>query len=138
MVSSRSLDDLDPRVKDLCEKFLEATSAAGFDVLITSTYRDNDAQQALWQQGRGTPGMIVTNAKPGESFHNYKLAFDFVPLVNGKCSWGDSSVFTQCGTIGKDLGLEWAGDWTGKLREMAHCQWTGGLSIKDLQNGKRP
>ena len=137
MVSSRSLDDLDPRVKTLCEAFLEKTAGMGFDVIITSTYRDFDAQQLLWQQGRGTPGSIVTNAKPGESFHNYRYAFDFVPLVNGKCAWGDSATFTQCGQAAEALGLEWAGRWSGPLREMAHCQMAG-LRIQELIDGKRP
>jgi peptidoglycan L-alanyl-D-glutamate endopeptidase CwlK len=140
MVNSRSLDDLHPHVKDLCGQFIAAALASTdqADVLITSTYRDFACQTTLYQQGRMLPGAIVTNAKAGESFHNYHLAFDFVPLVLGKCSWGDSGLFTRLGIIGERLGLTWAGRWTGPLREMAHLQWTGGLTIADLQAGKQP
>lgn len=138
MVNSRSLDDLDPRVKTMAESLIETCREQNIDLLITSTYRDNDCQQVLYQKGRSVPGTIVTNAKPGESFHNYRLALDFCPLEDGKCAWGDSSLFTRIGVMAEGLGMEWAGRWSGSLRELAHVQWTNGLKISDLQNGKRP
>jgi hypothetical protein len=39
--------------------------------------RTFDQQTALWNQGRTTPGGIVTNAKAGESAHNYACATDW-------------------------------------------------------------
>lgn len=119
---------------------LEACIKAGFDILITSSYRDAEAQNALYAQGRTKKGLIVTNAKAGESFHNYRLAFDIVPLRGGKPVWGtkgiDLKLWKDIAKIGKACGLEWAGDWKGKLQEMAHFQYTQGLTLKDLQNGK--
>lgn len=140
MIASRSLDDLHPKVKAMAEAFVAACAASAekVDVIITSTYRDNESQQLLYEQGRARPGAIVTNAKAGESFHNYRLAFDFAPIVNGKIPWNDGALFTRCGEIGEKCGLQWAGRWTGPFREMAHLQWSGGLSLKDLQAGKRP
>jgi len=138
MISSRSLDDLNPHVKDLAQQFVAKAAGQGVDVIITSTYRDDEAQLALYQQGRSMPGAIVTNAKPGESYHNYHLAFDFAPVVNGKIPWADSAVFTRLGILGESLGLEWAGRWTGSLREMAHLQWTDGLTLAQLQSGEVP
>ena len=109
---------------------------AGIDVIITSTYRDFESQTALFNQGRTTAGKKVTNAKAGQSFHNYKVAFDFVPVINGKPVWDDNSgLFTKCGTIAESCGLEWAGRWT-KFKELAHCQYTGSLSLRDFQQGK--
>ena len=136
MINSRKLEDLHPKVKTLCEQFIHGCDAAGIDVLITSTYRDMESQRALYAQGRTTKGAIVTNAKAGQSFHNYRVAFDFVPIVNGKCVWNDAGLFAKCGRIAETLGLEWAGSWNGKFKETAHCQFTGGLSLTDLQNGK--
>lgn len=138
MINSRHLDDLLPRVGHLCDAFIKACAAQGIDVIITSTYRDIESQNALYARGRTTPGNIVTNARGGQSFHNYRCAFDFVPIVNSKAVWNDTALFTRCGTIAESVGLEWAGRWTGKLRETAHCQWTGGLTLKDLQAGKVP
>lgn len=136
MINSRSLDDLNPKVKTLCEQFIASCDAVGIDVIITSTYRDLDSQSALYAQGRTTKGNIVTNAKAGQSFHNYRVAFDFVPVVGGKCIWNDIGLFTKCGRIAESLGLEWAGSWAGKFKEYAHCQFSSGLTLADFQNGR--
>ena len=135
MINSRKLEDLHPKVADLCHQFIDKCKDVGIDVLITSTYRDNESQNALYNQGRTTPGNKVTNAKGGQSFHNYRIAFDFCPIVGGKAQWNDTATFNRCGEIAESLGLEWAGRWK-TFKELAHCQYTGGLTLKDLQAGK--
>jgi peptidoglycan L-alanyl-D-glutamate endopeptidase CwlK len=135
MINSRSLDDLNPRVKTLCEQFIASCAKHNIDVLITSTYRDAESQNALYAQGRTLPGKKVTNARAGDSFHNWRVAFDFVPIVDGKARWDDGALFTKCGEIAESLGLEWAGRWV-KFKEMAHCQFTYGLSLADFKAGK--
>lgn len=135
MLNSRSLDELHPRVRSMCEKFLTACQSAGIDILITSTYRDSECQDALYAQGRTAPGHVVTNAKGGQSYHNWRVAFDFVPLVNGKAQWNSEPLFEKCGAIAESVGLEWAGRWT-TFKELAHCQFTGGLKLADFQAGK--
>jgi peptidoglycan L-alanyl-D-glutamate endopeptidase CwlK len=137
MISSRNIDDLDPRVATKCQAFIAACADQGIDVLITSTYRDVDSQNALYQQGRAIPGAIVTNAKGGQSFHNYRLAFDFCPIMNGKPQWSDIDLFKRCGEIGEGLGLDYAGYWK-TFKEYAHLQWTGGLTLAQLQAGDKP
>ena len=119
----------------MCRTFVARCKAQGIDVLITSTYRDFVSQNALYAQGRTTSGKKVTNAKAGQSFHNWKVAFDFVPIVNGKAQWNDLKTFTKCGEIAESIGLEWAGRWV-RFKEMAHCQYTGGLKLVDFQAGK--
>ena len=91
MISSRSLDDLIPQARVRVDKLIEICKAAGIDLLVTSTYRDNESQDALYAQGRTQPGKIVTKAKAGQSFHNYRCAVDVVPLINGKPVWDDRS-----------------------------------------------
>lgn len=135
MINSRKLEDLNPIVKKKCEDFVASCAKQGIDVLITSTYRDAESQNALYAQGRTTHGAKVTNAKAGQSFHNWKVAFDFCPLVNGKAQWNDVALFTKCGIIAEKCGLEWAGRWN-KFKELAHCQYTGGLTLADFQAGK--
>lgn len=134
MINSRNLADLHPKVASLCSNFVARCAAAGIDILITSTYRDNESQAALYAQGRTTPGRRVTNAQAGQSFHNHRCAFDFVPIVAGKAVWEDVRTFERCGKIAETVGLEWAGRWT-RFRELAHCQFTGGLTIEELQRG---
>ena len=130
------MSDLKPKVAAMCSEFVNRCKEQGIDVIITSTYRDAEAQKALYAQGRTTEGKIVTNAKAGESFHNWHVAFDFCPIVNGKADWDNLDTFTKCGEIGEGLGLEWAGRWKGKMKEMAHLQYTGGLTLADFQAGK--
>jgi len=153
VINSRRLEDLHPHVSALAFTFLGECRKAGIDVIITSTYRDNESQNALYAQGRTAPGRKVTNAKGGQSWHNYRLAFDVVPLRYGKPVWGtagngidnnpadddrdDLELWQRVGAIGKQVGLEWAGDWR-SFREFPHFQWTGGLTLADLQAGKQP
>ena len=136
MINSRDLKDLLPVVATKAAAFIAACKAAGIDVLITSTLRDGESQTALYAQGRTAPGHIVTNAKAGQSWHNWACAFDFVPIVNGKAMWNDTMTFERCGKIAESVGLEWAGRWS-SFKELAHCQYTGGLTLADLRAGKK-
>lgn len=137
MINSRDIKELHPHVRTLVERFLAACAKEGIDVIITSTYRDMESQAALYAQGRTAPGKIVTNAKAGQSWHNYRLAFDFCPIINGKAQWNDTKLFTRCGEIAESVGLEWAGRWK-SFKELAHCQATAGLTLAQLQAGKLP
>ncbi len=119
MINSRSVDDLHPSVAAACHAFLTQCTAAGLDVIITSTYRDAESQAALYAQGRTAKGNIVTNAPAGRSYHNWRCAFDVVPLRAGKPVWGtqadeDLKLWQRIGKIGETCGLEWGG--SGNLR----------------------
>ena len=64
-------------------------------------------------KGRTTSGGKVTNAKAGQSYHNYGLAIDVVevsPMYGYKKGY-PSSRWDKIARIGKSLGLEWGGDW---------------------------
>ena len=72
---------------------------------------------------------ILTNAGPGQSLHNYGMAFDGVPLRDGKPVWGtrtkeDKDVWAMYGEIAESVGLEWSGRWK-RFREYPHCQMPG-------------
>lgn len=136
MINSRKIEDLIPKVQTMCKEFIAKCDEAGIDVIITSTYRDYESQNALYEQGRSTIGKIVTKAKAGQSYHNHRCAFDFVPVINGKAQWANTALFLKCGAIAKSIGLEWAGDWK-TFKEYPHCQFTGGLHWKDLIAGKK-
>tara|TARA_R110000868_G_scaffold366664_2_gene629568 strand:+ start:48 stop:512 length:465 start_codon:yes stop_codon:yes gene_type:complete len=49
--------------------------------------RTFENQAALYAQGRTLPGAIVTDAKPGESAHNYGCASDWCLWVGNKPVW---------------------------------------------------
>lgn len=126
---SRKLTDLHPTLQPIAAKFLARCKAAGLDILITCTHRTGAEQDALYAQGRTTPGAKVTNARAGQSKHNTMLkgvpaseAFDIVPLINGKPEWSAKHpAWAAAGKIGEDLGLSWAGRWL-SFKEMPHFE----------------
>lgn len=134
---SSSINDLKPYVKYLANRFLEECNKQNFPVKIYFTYRTIAEQNDLYAQGRTKPGKVVTNAKGGQSYHNYGLAFDAAPLVNGDIDWDNEALFNKMGKIGQSVGLEWGGSWK-SFKDTPHFQWSGGLSIGDLQRGKLP
>jgi len=122
VINSRKISDLALSLQPICRAFRQRCKAASVPVAIISTYRDDEYQEYLYSQGRTRPGSIVTNAHGGQSPHNKRFAFDFCPVINGKCAWGRNDLFQICGEIAESLGLEWAGRWTGSLKESGHCQ----------------
>jgi peptidoglycan L-alanyl-D-glutamate endopeptidase CwlK len=135
-MASRDLEDLLYPVRVRAERFLLAAREHGLDILIYCTYRSPEEQDELYSRGRTKPGRIVTNARGGDSFHNHRCAFDFVPLVAGKPQWDDKALYLKAGSLAESVGLEWSGRWQGKLRETAHCQYTGGLSLSAIKKGQ--
>jgi peptidoglycan L-alanyl-D-glutamate endopeptidase CwlK len=128
-MTSRNLRDLAPDVRNLAEIFIGACKTKGIDLLITCTYRSNEDQEALYAQGRTTPGKIATNARAGQSLHNLSIngvpaarAIDVVPLEKGKPNWdANAPVWQTIGIIGEHLGFEWAGRWK-RMKEYSHFQ----------------
>lgn len=132
---SRKIEDLAKQLQPLASKFINQANvklaSLNASVFLTCTYRDNDEQAALYAIGRSLPGKKVTNAKPGESKHNFvdaktgkpaAAAFDIAIIVNGKLNWSlDHPAWQLAGELGEELGLEWAGRWT-KFREGPHFQ----------------
>jgi peptidoglycan L-alanyl-D-glutamate endopeptidase CwlK len=72
----------------------------------------------------------VTHAAPGLSNHNYGLAVDLVPLVNGRPNWQVAlGVWQAIGDEGKRAGLSWGGDWS-PIKDYPHFQLPVGLSVQ--------
>jgi peptidoglycan L-alanyl-D-glutamate endopeptidase CwlK len=100
---------------------------------VSSTYRDHTYQDWLFAQGRTRAGNIVTNARSGQSWHNWRLAFDVFQNIRGE-EWNNADFFATAGRIWVEMGGEWGGNWTG-FTDRPHMQYTGGLRTTDLQNG---
>lgn len=99
-------------------------------ILRTGGIRNFAEQEAIYSQGRTRPGRIVTHAAPGLSNHNYGLAVDLVPIVNGQPTWGvDLSVWQTIGEEGKRAGLSWGGDWR-TIKDYPHFELPVGLSVQ--------
>ena len=129
------LNLLKPKVKMLAEQLVTACKAAGITIIVTQTLRTIAEQDALFAQGRTKPGPIVTKAKGGFSLHNYGVAFDIVPVVNGKTDYSNATTFACVGEIGQRLGLEWGGAWA-TFPDKPHFQFLAGYTLADFQNKK--
>jgi peptidoglycan L-alanyl-D-glutamate endopeptidase CwlK len=129
-ISLRRLQDLHPVLGSAGRMLLDRCAAAGLPLLITQGLRSWEEQDALYAQGRTTPGRIVTRARGGQSYHNFGLAFDVVVLDSmGKADWNPAHPgWQRAGAIGKSLRLEWGGDWTRK--DLPHFQYSGGLTTE--------
>lgn len=93
-------------------------------LVIVQSFRSSAEQAKLYAKGRpgGPPGPIVTNAKPGTSYHEYGLAFDVAVLKDGKPTWpNDIALWTSIGTMGEALGLKWGGRFPG-LKDYGHFE----------------
>jgi len=124
---SRKLEDLHPLVVEKARQLIELAQADGIEILVTSTLRSFEEQAELFAIGRTKPGKIVTNAKGGESWHNFGLAFDVVPLVNGKAIW-DSPFWSQIGELGKQIDLTWGGDFK-SFKDKPHFEFHPNVTL---------
>ena len=139
------IEELRPKTKKLCELWIEQCRKQGINLVVTQTFRSPELQEAYYSQGRELleivnlkrkkvgldkitekENKIVTKAAPWTSPHNYGLAWDFAPIVNGKIDWNNLDLFRKCGEIAKKLNfegytLEWGGDFK-TIKDLPHIQ----------------
>ncbi|MBO9571609.1 MAG: M15 family metallopeptidase, partial [Chitinophagaceae bacterium] len=113
------------------EFILKADNRFGIKLRVTDGFRSVEQQDKLYAQGRTAPGNRVTNARGGYSNHNFGLAVDVVPMVNGKPNF-ESNQYPLIGRIGQSVGLEWGGSWK-TILDQPHFQDLQGFSLKDLR-----
>lgn len=68
---SRSYDDMDPATAMRCHAVEAAMAAYGYPLKVIRTYDPLSRQMKLYNQGRTTPGKIVTKVKRG--WHNLRM-----------------------------------------------------------------
>jgi|SRR6187551_474910 len=133
MTQEEKIAQLKPKVAQMAREFIAKCKQAGFDLFIDCTYRSPEEQDILYARGRTTPGSIITNAKGGQSLHQYGVAFDCYPVVGGKIIF--DSTYRQTAPIAKACGLEWGGDWT-SFPDRPHFQYLAGYALADFQNNR--
>lgn len=128
--TDEKINKLHPELRGIASKFInEVEKRLGHRLRITDGYRTFAEQDKLYAQGRTTAGKIVTKAKGGSSYHNFALAFDCYFTKNGKVDFS-KAINSEVAKVGKELGLEWGGDWA-SFKDMPHFQLTKG-SVKEL------
>ena len=64
---------------ELAKRVRQLADSLTFPIIVTQGLRTYAQQNALYDQGRTTPGNIVTKAQGGHSMHNFGLAVDVAP-----------------------------------------------------------
>ncbi|MDD3793830.1 MAG: M15 family metallopeptidase [Candidatus Gracilibacteria bacterium] len=131
-ISEKRIMTLNPLIRDDVRDFLDVVyKDLKINLRVAQAMRTIDEQNNLYNQGRTSPGNIVTSVKGGDSYHNYGLAFDIVEIdKNGKVNYDFDR--NKVSKIGKEIGFEWGGDWK-KSIDKPHFQKTYGFTTNELK-----
>ena len=132
------IDSLHPLIREevrrLVDKINNTVLNSNVKMIVTSGLRTFDEQDILFKQRPK-----VTNARAGQSIHNYGLAFDFCLVQQGKTIWDVAKDFDtdnipdwlEVVTIFKASGYTWGGDFR-SFTDKPHFEKTYGYSWQQL------
>lgn len=126
------LNALHPYFRDKVIQLINKCKSKGIELAVVESYRTRAKQSEYKNMGKK-----YTRSGAGKSKHQYGLAVDLVPIVNGEAQWHNKYLWRRIGVIGEQLGLCWGGRQR-SLYDPGHFEWTGGLSSEDLEKGKLP
>lgn len=117
----RNILELHPRLQAKLAELQTLCLNHGITIKIGECLRTVAEQDALYAQGRTTPGSIVTNAR-GTSYssqHQWGIAADFYidmdvdgDGVNSDDAFNNATrLFDKVGSLAKSISLGWGGDW---------------------------
>ena len=130
-ITDKRILQLDPKVQQPATNFINDTeSELNVQLRVVQGYRSIEEQNKLYAQGRTEPGNKVTNARGGESYHNYGLAIDVVRTEDGKPDW-NKPITQDIADIGIQQGFSWGGSWS-SFKDYPHFEMSFGQSIKTL------
>ncbi len=137
--TERCIQTLHPKAQQAARKFMQKVLDAGIQARIISGTRTYAEQNELFRKGRfGNPGPRVTNARGGQSNHNFGIAWDLGIFDNGKYLT-DSPLYKKAAQTGLVEGLEWGGNWV-TFPDLPHYQLATNKSIQivqaDFENGE--
>jgi len=126
----RAIDTLDVGFQKQVRGWLSEMVTSRIEPLIYCGRRTMEEQAALYAKGRTSKGKIVTKARPGESFHNHGLAFDWAPLKRTAknadlwvANWDDETAFRLGEHVGLSFGLVGISWETGHLQTSLFNSW---------------
>jgi peptidoglycan L-alanyl-D-glutamate endopeptidase CwlK len=145
LISIQRISEAHPKLRNLLlTQYKEANNLLGKGARLrfAYVYRSNALQDRLYNQKPK-----VTNAKGGQSIHNYGLAFDIVMLYDNdgdgnfeEASWSQIRDFDKDSIADwkeitnyfKSKGWEWGGDWK-SFKDAPHFQMDFGYTWQELK-----
>ncbi|AMO20547.1 peptidoglycan L-alanyl-D-glutamate endopeptidase [Flavobacterium columnare NBRC 100251 = ATCC 23463] len=146
-ITKERIEKLHPLVRDEVTKIINECNQSltgRAQVRITQGLRTFKEQEDLYALGRTKPGKKVTNAKGGQSIHNYGFAVDICLIIDGKVAswdtvkdWDNDGVadWYECVKIFAKHGWDWGGNWK-TFKDLPHFEKKGFSDWKELK--KRP
>ena len=132
--SEKNIATLMPSVQPFARALVLKAAQNGIEIKIISGRRSYEEQDALFAQGRTATGDVVTHAQAGYSNHNFGIAFD-IGVFEGKRYLTESPKYKAVGSLGRELGLEWGGNWK-TIKDEPHFQlrptWAAQLNEHDM------
>ena len=134
-ISEARLQGVHPKLVDRVRSMAEILKLENITIRVVQGLRTWAQQQALWLAGRDVNGNIVdhskvvTNAKPGHSYHNYGLAVDVAPFDASIPDWNPAHpAWKRIVAIGESVGLTSGSEWR-TFPDWPHFQMTGQLPV---------
>ncbi|WP_271000071.1 N-acetylmuramoyl-L-alanine amidase family protein [Listeria seeligeri] len=127
---------------DKTRNVIKKMAKQGIYLCVAQGYRSKTEQNALYAQGRTKPGSIVTNAKGGQSNHNFGVAVDLCLYSNDgkKVIWeSTTSRWKKVVAAMKAEGFKWGGDWK-SFKDYPHFELCDAVSGEKVpaQKNKNP
>ena len=129
--SEKKLQYLHPNLQKF---FRELIKISPYDFSITQGVRTAEEQNKLYQQGRTTPGKLVTNCDGYKLKSNHQTksdglghAGDIAVLINNKITWEEKyykEVAMSARILMQKYNVEWGGDWR-NFKDLPHFEYKG-------------
>lgn len=131
-ITKKKIEELHPAIRSKAIALVNLAEKHGIKLRIYDALRSYEKQQKLFNYPNDgidnndngiidDPSEKVTNAKPGQSFHNFALAFDTVEMKDGVALW-DNPRWNKIGSLGESLGLKWGGNFAGSFKDKPHFE----------------
>lgn len=125
--ANRDWSHMNPAFVQTVLRVMVAMRARGFGMVLLEGYRSPERQNALAAQGNH-----VTQAKGGQSKHQYGLAVDLAPMRAGKVVISERDpwamqAYQALGEEAQNAGLTWGGNWS--FKDYGHIEQTGSLKV---------
>lgn len=120
--------ELHPEFSKKIETLLKRAQKQGLPVFLFEGFRSIKRQKKLFNSDKK-----VTNARGGNSLHNYGLAADIVFYdKKGNPSWAEHHDWKTLGALGKKLDLIWSGDFK-SISDRAHFEYHPDTKLKEIK-----
>mgnify|MGYP000113432220 CR=1 FL=1 len=132
-ITATKIATLESSFKEKVIEWLRLMKQAGINPYIYEGYRTPERQDELYRQGRTTKGPKITNAAAWQSYHQYRFAFDWVPLRKlekpdmYEANWDNEKAYKTGQKVAEPLGLKWI-SW-----ETPHLQDARFTRYQDIQ-----